>query len=275
MGMRGQGIPPGDREWDRAGTISEPELDGAWDVDDRARTAEADDPAGPDEPPAPYGVGYGDGPGRPWRWALVAVVATSAVWAGGLFAYGDRLTAPEIRYRASDNLCEQAEMTALGAALGDLDGAAEPHADRHPAVDWSMCSRAMGTDGTPHGYFVWADVELHKKTDPAAEFEVADSGYQRYPGGADRWERVPGLGEEALVNTPGTGDLLHLRVRDGGAVLSFRMGYTNLRGPEDEAGQDGTGGAGGEPVLPPQPEREELKAAMVEDMRAMMARLRK
>ncbi|WP_411105659.1 hypothetical protein [Streptomyces sp. cmx-4-9] len=233
--------------------ISEPELEGQW------------------EPAAPPEVAQGApprerGPVRPWWWVSAAVLATSAVWAGGLFLYGERLTAPEVRYETPDNLCEKVKLSALGEALRDLSDDADPHREnRHPALDWATCSRSGSTPAGDDAYFVTAEVELHKKTDPAAEFEAGSPYDRAYSQGGgprkdDPWEAVAGLGEQALITAPdpsGAGSDLRLRVRDGGAVFTLQVVFLT-----EVAGEDRS-----------RPDREALKAAMVKDMRTLMAAL--
>ncbi len=196
-----------------------------------------------------------------------AVVATSAVWAGGLYALGDRLTEPEIRYRVTENLCDQFKAPALAGVLGGLtDNSAGQPGGRHPALDWAQCGHNGGRPADRDGLFVSAVVELHKKTDPAAEFEVG-SRYGRMYGEPDgQWEAVPGLGEQALVSGPGTSeDQLQLRVRDGGAVFAFNV--TFYKGYSDDPDV--------EAKRRPRPDREDLTAALIEDARALMSALRK
>ncbi|MFI1943810.1 hypothetical protein ACH46F_08140 [Streptomyces virginiae] len=206
-------------------------------------------------------------PGRPWRWVAAAVVATSALWAGGLYAFGAPQAAPEIRYRLTDDLCGQYKASTLEGLLGSLPEAAPEAGTRHPALDWAACSRGSDRPASGGTFHTTATVELHKKTDPAAEFAL-DTPHSRiylYDGGA--WESMPGLGEQALVTRPGTENEsgLRLRVRDGGAVFTIDLSIYEVRG---EATPD--------PRVDPLPDpgREALVAAAVEDARALMAALR-
>ncbi|WP_404956966.1 hypothetical protein [Streptomyces sp. 147326] len=234
--------------------ITEPELDGEW---ESARPAEvAQDTV----------VHEARGPRRPWWPVLVAVVATSALWAGGVYAYGDRLKEPEIRYRVTENLCDQFKAPALAGGLGGFTDSAPQKGGRHPAMDWASCSHNGDRSVAAGGFFVAAVVELHKKTDPAPEFELG-SRYDRVlgEGVADHWESVPGLGEQALLSTPGAADGLQLRVRDGGAVFTFEvMFYDRTEDDPDPQAR-----------LLARPGRDTLAAAAVEDARALMAALRK
>ncbi|MEU9104550.1 hypothetical protein AB0D54_09300 [Streptomyces xanthophaeus] len=249
--------------------ISEPELDGQWETAGPAEVAEGTPPQ------------RERGPARPWRWALAAVVATSAVWAGGLYFYGDRLTAPPLRHKATDNLCEQVKLPALGEVLGGLSASADPHVEgRDPALDWAMCSRSGSSPAGEDAYYVQAEIELHKKADPAAEFRVGNKYDRMYTWDIGAWVPVSGLGDEALFSGPDPGpdsgagaDDLRLRVRDGGAVFVLHVAFIGERGPSDGSTQDGDGD--GEGPTPPRPGREALKTAMVKDMRTMMAALEK
>ncbi|MFD3700611.1 hypothetical protein ACFWUZ_31545 [Streptomyces sp. NPDC058646] len=240
--------------------ISEPELEGQWEP---VRPAEVAQGAGPPrERP----------PGRPWQWVLAAVLATSTAWAGGLYLYGDRLTAPEIGHRTTDNLCAQMELAALGEVLdGFLASSGRPTEGRHEVLDRAACSRSGAPAAGEESYFVQAEVELHKKSDPAAEFAVGTTYDWMYSEEGTTWEPVPGLGDEALVNTPGESDEddLRLRVRAGGAVFTLHLVFLGDGPAPDE--QDGDGG---EPVRP-RPDRQTLKTAMAKDMRALMAALEK
>ncbi|MFJ3722474.1 hypothetical protein ACIPYQ_07840 [Streptomyces sp. NPDC090045] len=234
--------------------ITEPELDGEW---ESARPAEvAQDTV----------VREARGPRPPWWWVPAAVVVTSALWAGGLYAYGDRLEEPEIRYRVTDNLCGQFKAPALSDGLGGFANSDPRKGGRHPAMDWASCSHNSDRSAAAGEFFVVAVVELHKKTDPGPEFELGARYDRTIDGtGADQWEAVPGLGEQALLSTPGAGDGLQLRVRDGGAVFIVEvMFFGQLEdGPESQ------------PKPSVRPDRDVLAAAAVEDARALMAALRK
>ncbi|MFI5543366.1 hypothetical protein ACIA6E_06270 [Streptomyces sp. NPDC051815] len=243
--------------------ISEPELDGDWQP---ARPAGAARAAGEDGETGETG-GAGERPRAhrpPWWWVAGAVVVTSALWAGGLQAFGDRGGDPEVRYRVVDDLCARFPAVALSEALGGFSDAAPVKGERHPALDWASCSRDGGGPDGSGGFFVAALVELHRKSDPGPEFAVGSS-YDRLLGGVlEPWESVPGLGEEALVNAAGADDGVHLRVRDGGAVFTFEVMFygeaSDASGPEAKPSA--------------RPDRETLIAAVAEDARALMADLR-
>ncbi|MFB7180681.1 hypothetical protein ACFCYI_23620 [Streptomyces sp. NPDC056257] len=231
--------------------ITEPELDGAW------------EPGRPAEVAQDTVVREARGPRRPWWWVAATAVATSALWAGGLHAYGDRLGEPEIRHRVTKNLCDQFKAPALAGALGAFTDSDPEAGGRHPALDWASCRYNGDRSAAVGGVFVSAVVELHKRTDPTPEFALG-SRYDR-SGGDGQWEPVPGLGEQALVSTPGGGDGVRLRVRDGGAVFLLDVMFFDRfeDGPDPRS------------ALSERPDRETLVAAAVEDVRALMAALRR
>ncbi|MCX4805459.1 hypothetical protein ACFWWM_25230 [Streptomyces sp. NPDC058682] len=237
--------------------ITDPELDGGW------------EPARPAEVVQDTVVPGARAPRRPWPWVAAAVVATSALWAGGLYAFSDRTAEPEIRYRVTDDLCGQFKAPALEGLLGGLPNAVPEVGSRHPALDWAACTRGSDSRASIRAFDAKAEVELHKKTDPGAEFALDTPVSRAYVYEGGTWESVPGLGEEALVTRPPdgieTGGGLRLRVRDGGAVFTIDVSdfvATGEGGPEPRA------------VPPPPPDREALVAAAVEDARALMAALR-
>ncbi|MFE2130249.1 hypothetical protein [Streptomyces amritsarensis] len=225
--------------------ISDPELDGGW---------QADRAEGPAERLAPHGA-EADGPGarRPWLWALGGAVIASAVWAGGLYALGDRFAAPELSYRAAENLCEDFRARALGRIAGDLHRYRPVNKEHdHPAVRGAVCELRNGESVS--SLTVRAQVDLHRKTDPAPEFDVPSLGLVAALG-AGSTEAVQGLGERAVFfTTPGDG-VVQLRVLDGGAVFTIEA-Y-------------GTGTAQNTPT-----DTAVMQAAMVEDARALMAVLK-
>lgn len=241
--------------------ISEPELDGEWESARPAGAAEHDPPPG-------------RGPGRPWGWVAATAVATSVLWGAGLYAFGDRLAQPEMRYRATDNLCEQFTAEALRPVLPTLSSSTGPHREsRHPAVDWASCNRSDGGAAGSDNFMLQAEVELHKTTDPDAEFDAGGQEDWMFgtPEGGMSWEPVAGLGERALINARGEGSDVHLKVRDGGAVFTVRLIWIGGPAPDADAPQEGQDGGA---KADPRPDRKALEAALTKDVRALMAALR-
>ncbi|WP_327168718.1 hypothetical protein [Streptomyces subrutilus] len=221
--------------------IGEPELDGAW---------EAAGP--PEEVRTPERTGGGRAPRGPWWWALGGAVLASAVW-GGALAVQDRFGgSPQNAYRQAENLCEEAPLRALGS----LTGGFEPGMPRHregPALDWSFC--VYGTDWTEGriSYEAQLLVERHKRTDPGPEFG-AGPGLDSDMLVAGEPEPVPGLGRRARFD--GRVGSPRLQVLDGGTVFTLTVRWF---GGDEETEADEAA----------------LKAAAVEDLRAVMAALKR
>jgi hypothetical protein len=230
------------------------------------------------------------GPGGPrrarpgWLWALGGAVVASAVWAGGLYAYSS--AEPDLGgYRVSRNLCLDAELSALTAAIGERVDQGSAWRSAHESLDDVSCYIEM----TPQGYELPTDEDgnelgslpsvsvgytLHKKTDPGPEFEgtmaarhsavedtavddaaVDDAAADDAAVDETALRRVDGLGELAFVVRDSGG--ITLEVLDGQAVLSM----STSSDWDAETGEPLTDVSDFEPL-------------MIEDMRALMARLK-
>ncbi|MEV7446440.1 hypothetical protein AB0O22_35740 [Streptomyces sp. NPDC091204] len=229
-----------------ADMITEPELDGEWDT---AQAAEVAEPLAPRERAAAATA-------RPWLWALGGVVAASAVWAGGLYALGDRLAAPPLSYRATKNLCADFRAEALSGITGDLHKRPVNKEVGHPAVDAATCVMNNSPD-YPGDFFVYVGTALHKKADPSTEFGVP-SVDDLANVGDQRTEELPDLGERAVMTAWAGDQGLNLKVLDGGAVFNIRVFATTF------AEKDGR----------PATDANAVQAAMVQDMRELMAALK-
>ncbi|MEE1756309.1 hypothetical protein [Streptomyces sp. SP18CS02] len=231
--------------------ISEPELIGGPDVPPQR---------GPDGPvdvivdtgPAP------DGPPRPrrsWLWALGGAVAASALWAGGLWAY--QAGGPDLRgYRASDDLCADAKLPALVAALGKRGEDAPGLSDRHPALDRAQCTVTLGEQEPWHTVDV--TYELHRRTDPGPEFEPL----VRAQGWDDTSVRpLPGVGERAFVMQEE--GFAWLTAVDGPAVVTVSVGVEMAGDPET-----------GESRPPDTSALAGIEEFLAEDVKTLMAGLR-
>ncbi|MFB0628273.1 hypothetical protein [Streptomyces sp. AB3(2024)] len=236
--------------------ISEPELEGEWPAGRPAGEARPDAPSASAPPPPPSSSSPGGGR-VPWRWALGGMVVASVVWAGVLVVQErSSASAPPIRYRHAENLCDEAPLKMLGAMGGSIDGRRPKHGES-PAQDWAYC--AIGTSGGDRrpAYEHQVMVELHKKLDPGPEFGTGpglEPGMR--PVGAEV-EQVPGLGERALMTT--VVGWPQLQVLDGGAVFTLTSRWFAVDGPDSAE----------------EPDEDAVKAAMIEDMRQLMARLRR
>ncbi|MFJ3926665.1 hypothetical protein [Streptomyces sp. NPDC090022] len=233
--------------------ISEPELDGGWDETGAAGTAAPADPAGPERAGEPL-AGTARGARRPWLWALGGVAAASAVWAGALFAAGGAAPErPEIAYRMPANLCDDLKAPRLTALQAGLRGDTPTHQEfTHPAMDRAFCHLETPGGG---GLSTTAEVTLHRKVDPETEFEPRMEGSD-FLVQLNR-TAVPGLGEHAVMVTMDKGGYAQLTVLDGGAVLTLTAHVFAMDGRT-------------KPEIDP----DALQAALIEDMRTLMAALR-
>ncbi|MEV7087325.1 hypothetical protein AB0O07_15710 [Streptomyces sp. NPDC093085] len=209
-------------------------------------------------------------PRPPWQWALAGALAASVLWAGGVGAY-HYLSGPDLRgYRATSNLCDSARLSALTRTLGPK---VLPHggADESDAADRSLCRVQLVRPSSPTGGKVSspAIVEilytLHKKTDPAPEFDQMSADLQ--PEGYEPVTStpVPGLGDRALMVTSPSYVSPSLSVLDGGVVLSIGVyeGSSNMIDPLTGEYQRT------EPL-----DLSDIKGDLVDDMRDLMVALK-
>ncbi|SFX56893.1 hypothetical protein OH786_02070 [Streptomyces atratus] len=213
---------------------------------------------------------------RPWLWALGGAVLASAGWAGVLYLHPVGDPAPDLHgYRLAGDPCPTVRLKAIGAAIAPKDGTPrlEPELLNDPALDRAECflslrppaAKKSVTSGWYSDYSVGVTVALHKKSDPAAEFEamrgVTDPGIE-----ADvKVEKVPNLGDSAYLLTRDDGHA-ELRVREGGAVLSLSLTSSAQFNSED-----------GEVPSDDGPDTSDLtpyQSAMISDMRDLMKSLK-
>ncbi|MDJ0384173.1 hypothetical protein [Streptomyces sp. G-G2] len=236
--------------------ISEPEADVGWTTE--LADSSGPPPAGP--PPAPERK-EGGRPGRAGGllWGLGGAALASALWAGGLYALGDRPDAPPMAYQLPAKMCDALEAKALSAAVGDLTKSAPvDQKSERPVQDWAVCGKDTGADGALR-YNVWATVALHKKTDPGPEFDIRNP-WLRGETGPDP-TAVPELGERALMRSAYGATGPELRVLDGGAVFTLSVWVMDVA--------KGSGAPAGTIDYAP------IEAALIADMRDMMAAMKK
>ncbi|MFF1507457.1 hypothetical protein [Streptomyces sp. NPDC058326] len=154
-------------------------------------------------------------PRRPWLWALGGVVAASAVWGGGLYAYErGKEPGPDLGgYRAVESLCEVAELKALAGVLGKRSQDGAGFTVDEPAISESSCVVTFGPPET--GQSVDITYTLHRTIDPGAEFEVRARQFGVI-------QELDGIGEQAFFDDHG-GEGGTLRILDGQAEISFDM----------------------------------------------------
>ncbi|MFI1398357.1 hypothetical protein [Streptomyces sp. NPDC020681] len=198
-----------------------------------------------------------------WLWALGGAVVASAVWAGGLYAYERQ--GPDLgRYRTTRNLCVDAELKAIGTAVGKKRRDDRVPATReHTSLDMTSCWVTLGNpeeygpadDTYPPSAYV--SYSLHKQTDPGPEFEATTGRDALYGNNSVQLERVDDLGERAYFVKTNSEETPSLHVLDGQAVLT--IGITpGQRSTSDDAVEADLSG---------------IRPFMIEDMKALMARL--
>ncbi|MFD3437101.1 hypothetical protein ACFWU3_06305 [Streptomyces sp. NPDC058685] len=213
-----------------------------------------------------------------WVWALGGVVVASAVWVAALPLLGALDRKPDMHgYALDQDLCRSLQLRSIGGAIAPRE--TTPMTDsgllEHPALDQIQCLISLGspTSGDADGggwsihYTVGLDVALHKKADPAVEFEarrrVTDLGVVP----EELVETIPDLGDEAYLVTPDAGSS-ELRVVEGGAVLSLQLSAsTQYQGADDNDEVVGEG--------PDTPDVSQYRSALIGDMRDLMSRLKR
>ncbi|SDM68581.1 hypothetical protein [Actinacidiphila guanduensis] len=210
--------------------ISEPEMTGGFD------TPGPDVIAGSGDPEDDPGPGRGRaGRRRALAWGAAGAVLASAVWAGALRAYGHyHHGGPDLHgYVLGDSPCAGTTLAPLTTALGatDVSSVSPATARLGHALDQLRCTLAVSAPSRPAGtarYEIFVTVDLHRTTDPRAEFDDQrglDSDTLT-PAAATR--PVPGLGDEAYLLTLGA-QSEELKVRHGGAVFTLTLtGYNAL-----------------------------------------------
>ncbi|MFB6839821.1 hypothetical protein [Streptomyces sp. NPDC056361] len=222
--------------------ISEPEFTGSVEFDEPEVLTETPPPG----PPRPR---------RPWVWALGGAVVASAVWGGGLYAYGQQKDpGPDFGgYEPAEKLCEIAEIKALSGALGkrSQDGVG-PFMDE-AAVSESSCHITFGTPDT--GASLSITYTLHKVIDPGPEFEARARQFGIL-------QSVDGVGEQAFFDDEG-GAGGRLRILDGQAEIEFQV-YT-------QSGME----VDGKVVEVPPVDLSGIDVPMIQDALALMKALKK
>jgi hypothetical protein len=213
----------------------------------------------------------------PWLWALGGMVAASALWAAAVFHYGLGSPRPDARgYHLNHDPCPSMKLASIESAITPRDSAGLTDSGllKDPALDQVQCFVSLQPETNAKqskpGWFLYytvgITVEQHKKADPRAEFEarrrVTDLGVVP----EDSVKVVTHLGDKAYLVTRSLGDT-ELRVVDGGTVLSLHLSAV----PHYEG--DGTGDQIGDG--PDTPDLSSYQQAMINDMRDLMASLKR
>ena len=222
---------------------------------------------GPDTRIQPSGTpsaGGGRGTRNGLIWGVGGVLVASAVWATAV------LTVPKLvatgppppgtgQYRLVDDLCATADLPTFAKLYPSEYGKPYHYTTRHPALDDMYCSQYLKKTGADTEYVsLYVQAQLHKSVDPQAEFEAQRAGLQQR-----KYEitSVPDVGQEAYLgylDDPSSSDaswhyITHvLYVRDRG--LTYYLSWSG-------SFQEGKSG---------EPDREEIRQALVIDSRELM-----
>lgn len=219
---------------------------------------------------------------RPWTWAVGGVAAASVAWVAVLQGTGyGHTAAPDLHgYHITDNPCTGQNLQPLTDALAAQGFIGLPASvSRGPALDHVSCDMVGYRPANDHWqttYTVTFTLDLHKKTDPRAEFEdttkavlstlapaqqdgaglvtTADDGGTTRP--------YPGIGDSAYLSSSATRQ--SLSVRHGGAVFILTLQGGN------EWQDTGTASADGSRPLPPVADTSALAAQLPTTMRHLM-----
>lgn len=256
--------------------ISEPELTGGSEEPEPDVISDADrEPNRAARAGASVGVGAGAGTGlrdrRLWAWGLGGVLLASAVWAGGLRAYDAHHNGrPDMHgYVLGDSPCAGATLKPLTDALGVTDAQTVSPAAAHlgPALDQIRCTLSATApirQGGTASYEAFVTIDLHKRTDPHAEFEDQRGLDSANLAPAESTRPVPDLGDEAYLLTISE-QTQELKVRHGGAVFTLTLtGYNTFTVSDDTV--NALHGAN-----LPSSDIGQFRPALVEAMRKVMA----
>lgn len=235
--------------------IGEPEIDGDWDT---ASGTEGAAEALPGERERVRGAR------RPWLWALGGVVAASAVWAGTLVVLDRSPDVPRLDYRHSSDVCKEFELKTVAQAAGRKFEGRQSGEGVFLAQDWSYCTVSTQYEKGTVMYGAELLVELHKKGDPEPEFATGPGTDPATRLDIEERYEVQGLGDRAVVDRYYANGGSRLMVLDGGAVFTLTVQWFRLRQETDDADNADEGDGVDENAI---------EAAMIEDMRALMAKL--
>lgn len=188
-------------------------------------------------------------------------MAASAVWAGTLAAQDRFADTPRIDYRHAENLCREVSLQVLGKTIDrtpkDADSS-DASEGRSGAQDWAHCAVRLKNAQERLSYQAQVLVELHKKTDPGPEFGTGPLGITGLRIDPEQRREVPGLGDRAMLDRYYGSGGDRLTVLDGGAVFTLTVEWFATSAGEQESVDE-----------------DAIDGAMIEDVRALMAKLRR
>jgi hypothetical protein len=178
-----------------------------------------------------------------WVWGVAGILVASAGWAGALNAYhSHHASAPDLHgYALGASPCAGATLKPLTDALQVDSAQSVSPAAVHlgEALDQIRCTLSAASP-LPHGgtarYEVFVTIDLHKETDPKAEFDDLRELNPVDISPVEATTTVPGLGDEAFLLTV-SDQTRDLEVLHGGAVFTLTLtGYNKLPVSDDTVG---------------------------------------
>ncbi|MEV6009999.1 hypothetical protein AB0M29_24690 [Streptomyces sp. NPDC051976] len=184
---------------------------------------------------APSGAGRGGGAGKAVLWAVVGAVVASGLWGGGVLLLHKDAGKADLRgYTSKSDLCAASDLSAFTSQYPKPDDSPTKYGTKGDALTQSYCSESLKKDGSTYSdAYLSLELDLHKKTDPSAEFADLWQSY-KYRGSDSKYQVKPvtGFGDEAYLVTQDTvtslsdgtqsGDReVTLAVRDGWATFSM------------------------------------------------------
>ncbi|MEU6850683.1 hypothetical protein ABZ901_12240 [Actinacidiphila alni] len=198
-------------------------------------------PGRPGAVPGQPGSGGRGGAGRAVLWAVVGAAVASALWGGGVLLLdkdsGSDSAKADLRgYTLKSDLCTAADLSAFATEYPQPDSDPTAYSAPGQAVDSMSCSEGLKKTGSSYSdAYLSVEADLHKKTDPAAEFADTWLAYKKR---ATTYvvTSVAGFGDEAYLvtedtvapSTTGSGSSgdreVILAVRDG--WLTYSMNWS-------------------------------------------------
>ncbi|MCZ4096387.1 MULTISPECIES: hypothetical protein [Streptomyces] len=186
----------------------------------------------PQLPPPP--PGGGSGAGKAVLWAAVGALVASAFWGGGVLLLGgkdkDTATADLKGYKVQSDVCSAAEISAFKGKYPESDSSPVTYTLKHDALDDMYCDMDLKASGSTYAdAYLSTTVQLHKTTDPSAEFVARWESYTQRKGDY-KAEKVTGFGDAAYLITEDTisgssgSRSVTLAVRDG--WMTYQMAWS-------------------------------------------------
>ncbi|MEU6666877.1 hypothetical protein [Streptomyces sp. NPDC046727] len=201
-------------------------------------------PGNPYTQPPQFGpvppAGGGGGAGRAVLWAAVGAVVASAAWAAGVFLIGGKGASADLRgYSAPSNMCSSADYASFKDEYPENDSSPTRTSLKDKALDEGYCSLGLKKSGSSYSdAYLTMQLDLHKKTDPAAEFTATWKNYGESHTGYDV-DPVEDIGDEAYLvsqdttnGSSGGSRYATLAVRDG--WVTYIMSYSTYLTSYDE-----------------------------------------